>query len=216
MPVPIERNELEEHQMQAIIHAKSAIDYAKVAIERQGQALDMAIIAGEHLAYIKGKIGHGNYLPWIEENMPVGHQQCTKYLWAFENPEIVKETKLRLGAVSINDVVKAIGQAKKSKPEPPIQAVIDLLNVDKAEEVYERLDGSGKHRLLSRIIHQEGFFYGSYIDLIPKNPHDKPNLCLAIARVIRQHSHPDKGGTDEELMAATEAYDKLKGILDNV
>jgi len=211
----VKRDELEEHQMQAIIHAKSAIDYAKVAIERQGQAVAMAIISGEHLIQVRAGMNHGEWLPWIEEKMPVNQRMCYNYIDAYtyrEHPKLQRVASIREGIA----VIKALRRAEKGEPEPPHQAVIDLMNVDKAEEVYERLDGEGKHRLLSRIIHKEGFFYGSYLDLIPENPHDKPDLCLAVARVIRQHSHPDKGGTDEELMAATEAYDKLKRILDNV
>jgi len=85
--------------------------------------------------------------------MPVGEYQARKYMRLANNQEVIAELKRARSPVSIDQADKAIGQALRPPAEPPHQAVIDLMNVDKAEEVYERLDGSGEP-LISRVNHR--------------------------------------------------------------
>jgi hypothetical protein len=60
------------------------------AIGAAGQALEHARQAGELLHQVKQGLQHGQWLPWLAENVAVSARQAQKYMRLFENWDAIQ------------------------------------------------------------------------------------------------------------------------------
>lgn len=63
-------------------------DLHELAIGYAKQSIDKAIRIGELLTEQKSKLEHGQWIPWVEENLPFNRTQAWKYMNVFENKEL--------------------------------------------------------------------------------------------------------------------------------
>lgn len=109
-------NTLTDLQQSAISNATAAQDHAQ-------QAINYAIACGEDLIKIKAEIGHGNFTPWIKNNMPVSDHQCRKYIKVAQNRDLLKRTRESdLDDLSINGALRFIKANLKKKPLVPVNS----------------------------------------------------------------------------------------------
>ena len=66
-----------------------AIDSANKANEYAEKAIDYAIECGIHLIKVKQEVNHGDFLPWIEKNMPCSLRTAQNYIRVSNNIELV-------------------------------------------------------------------------------------------------------------------------------
>jgi len=75
----------------------------------------------------------------------------------------------------------------------------------------ERVGGRVKADLLSYLLQTEEKDPDTdWRELIPQDPKDDPELCLAISKTIQRFTHPDMGGTVATSQRANIAHSKLK------
>ncbi|MFC1806280.1 DUF3102 domain-containing protein, partial [Planctomycetota bacterium] len=61
--------------------APSSLDDAAATITRLGRNIhEYAYIIGKTLAWVKGKVGHGNFLPWLEANVWFAERTAQKFM----------------------------------------------------------------------------------------------------------------------------------------
>ncbi|AMJ63040.1 DUF3102 domain-containing protein [Bosea sp. PAMC 26642] len=53
---------------------------AKRIVDSQQLHLEMAVEAGRSLAGIKDKLGHGNWLPWLEQGCGIDQRTAQRYM----------------------------------------------------------------------------------------------------------------------------------------
>lgn len=101
--------------MTSLIHtlpnAAAEIDaeHAK-AIQNAAQAVEHAKRAGELLLQVKAALPHGDFLPWIEENVSVSARQAQRYMAA----AVGKLFPIRHTALLKNDTVSHLGWLPKN------------------------------------------------------------------------------------------------------
>lgn len=71
----------------------AAIKTAEQSIAHAEKAIDYAIRCGEHLVNVKAETPHGEFLPWIEEKMPIEYTQCKRYMKVFNNKEFLNRAR---------------------------------------------------------------------------------------------------------------------------
>ena len=98
-------NELKKSNIEEIIKLHYEIcDSLKLTI-------DKAIQIGRLLIEQKKKLKHGNFLPWIKNNLPFSDRTARNYMKIFENKE-----KLKMESVSnLNDAYKLLEPSKECK-----------------------------------------------------------------------------------------------------
>ena len=95
-----------------------AIDEANLVEQAIGNAVDHAIKCGAALIAKKAELDHGQYIPWLESNMPIARMQCSRYMLLAENIDIVNGSrKSHLETLSIIQHVKLISDSKKPAKE---------------------------------------------------------------------------------------------------
>jgi hypothetical protein len=78
-------------------------------------SLDKAIRIGELLTKIKSELQHGQWLPWVEKNLPFTDRAATNYMRCFENRVLLKSE-------NVSDLTKAykfLAEPKAAQPESP-------------------------------------------------------------------------------------------------
>ena len=83
-----------------------AIEYCNKAKEYAEKAVDYAIKCGEELIKVKAELPHGEFILWIEANMPIKRNQCQKYMTLARNKELL-ETQINPQGL-IWDITSAI------------------------------------------------------------------------------------------------------------
>ena len=79
-------NELVNYQAEAI-------NLAHLTESSKKQTVVLAARTGAALIQVKELLGHGDYVPWIEANMPVDQRQCQRYVrLAQQKPELISNT----------------------------------------------------------------------------------------------------------------------------
>jgi len=95
-----------------------AIDSANKANEYAEKAIDYAIECGIHLIKVKQEVNHGDFLPWIEKNMPIDYKQCQRYLKLSNNIELINRTRVSyLKDMSIRGALELISTEEKRLKE---------------------------------------------------------------------------------------------------
>lgn len=101
--------------------APSLLDLAdqiriEITAAEQGHrsALEHAIRAGALLIQAKGRMGHGEWLPWLEENFPGDRSNAANYM-RLADPANVERV---LHLTSIREALAAIKQPRAAKPTP--------------------------------------------------------------------------------------------------
>lgn len=68
---------------------KKIIELHESIIGGMRNVLQNAMVLGEELSNIKEKLGHGNWLPWIEQNVPFSERSARNYISIFKNKELL-------------------------------------------------------------------------------------------------------------------------------
>jgi hypothetical protein len=77
----------------SVIHDKAEIIRLHNEICQYGKmTIDKAIRAGELLSEIKKSVGHGNWIPWVKENLPFNRQTAANYIRVFYGRDDLKCT----------------------------------------------------------------------------------------------------------------------------
>jgi hypothetical protein len=108
-----------------LVDLKTEAVHLKLSID-QGENVMRAwrIRLGEVLAEIKERVGHGNWLPYIEENISIGRHQAANYMRLAENGERV----LHLPAgLSMREELAAL---REPRPIPEHNGVATVADVD--------------------------------------------------------------------------------------
>lgn len=71
------------------------------------------LLLGENLSNKKEELGHGNWLPWVEENLKFGAHQAAKYTRAYERRGELLSNETSGSDLSLNGIVKLLAD-----PEP--------------------------------------------------------------------------------------------------
>ena len=99
----------------AIAEAKGVVKCLNSIIDNEEKARDHAMESGKFLIEKKKELTHGEFIPWIEKNMPIGRHQCRNYMKMYD----------RLGGLK--------GERALLLPDS-IRGCVDLADVKIAEE----------------------------------------------------------------------------------
>jgi hypothetical protein len=125
------------------------------------QTIEQAIHVGHLLQAKKDSLGHGQWIPWIENTLPITRQQVSKYLLLAGNEQIlVSDGKSGLHLAGINDAVQVIRRAKgpeakaekarNAKPRKPVAPSKQFL--DSAAKLLAQVDIATLHRWIDEFI----------------------------------------------------------------
>jgi len=89
--------------------AEKIIEYHNKAIGAARDFIRYAILAGEELFTQKYELDHGEWLPWIKENLPFSHDTANRYLKAYKN-----RYKLR-GAAEFESLTEFLGEESRDE-----------------------------------------------------------------------------------------------------
>jgi hypothetical protein len=103
--------ELVEHDRLGELAATVNDEYALMTGDMT-RAVKRAIRIGELLSEAKAEVAHGEWIPWVEENLTFGQDMASKYMRLYRKQERV----LDFGATSIREAV-ALLAAPKDEPE---------------------------------------------------------------------------------------------------
>jgi len=83
-------------------------------------SVEKAIRVGELLTEQKADLAHGEWLPWVKENLPFNHSTASRYMRLFQDRAALKSVTV----TSLTDAYRAIGvlAEPEAKPEPPPKA----------------------------------------------------------------------------------------------
>jgi hypothetical protein len=95
-------------------------DWGNIAIKEANSvekdinsAFNHAVKCGEALIKKKIELGHGNFIPWIEANMPITRMHCNNYIRLSENFELLNvKHALHLNDLSIRAALVEIDKIK--------------------------------------------------------------------------------------------------------
>jgi len=88
-----------------------------------GNAVKSAIMIGGKLAAEKEKVGHGNWLPWIESNLNFSISTATRYMKLWEHREIVNSSSM----TNLESALKLIsGSTREEKDITPVRNASDI------------------------------------------------------------------------------------------
>ncbi|TGL35591.1 DUF3102 domain-containing protein [Leptospira perdikensis] len=65
------------------------IDLHESVLGGMKNVLQNAMALGEELLKIKEDLGHGNWIPWIEQNLPFSERSARNYISIFKNKELL-------------------------------------------------------------------------------------------------------------------------------
>jgi DUF3102 family protein len=82
-------------------------------------ALEKAVEIGGLLAKEKRKVGHGEWLPWVEVSLDFGERQAQKYLTIYEHRDLL-QIRTASSHLSINDACRLL---LRNSAEPPPERV---------------------------------------------------------------------------------------------
>ncbi|TGL17916.1 DUF3102 domain-containing protein [Leptospira yanagawae] len=68
---------------------KRIIDLHESVLGGMKNVLQNAMALGEELSRIKEDLGHGNWIPWIEQNLPFSERSARNYISIFKNKELL-------------------------------------------------------------------------------------------------------------------------------
>ncbi|MCW7475543.1 DUF3102 domain-containing protein [Leptospira levettii] len=68
---------------------KRIIELHESVLGGMKNVLQNAMVLGEELLRIKEDLGHGNWIPWIEQNLPFSERSARNYISIFKNRELL-------------------------------------------------------------------------------------------------------------------------------
>lgn len=77
-------------------------------------ALQNAILIGEILNRKKKELSHGQFLPWIESNLPFSRMTANKYMRLFENKEKLPNVN---SGLHLTEALKILSDSEKDEKE---------------------------------------------------------------------------------------------------
>jgi len=81
--------------MDLVNYQAEAINLANLTESAKKQTVVLAAKTGSALLKVKEMLPHGEYTPWVNENMPVNQRQCQKYTkLAQQRPELLSNAHL--------------------------------------------------------------------------------------------------------------------------
>jgi len=140
---------------------RKAIDCAITAQSHAAQAIEGAIACGDALVQLKAELPHGEFTPWVNENMPVSLKQCQRYMKVYDNRGLIEK---RPGVVfedlTIKGALNYIKQATKpapveATPAPPPKS---RRKEPSLEEILAKLRSAEKRKPLDGVIDIRGAF----------------------------------------------------------
>ncbi len=78
------------------------------------EAIRSAIECGKHLAHAKARVGHGEWLKWLEANTKVSDRQAQKLMRLASHAEEVLANANSGAHLTINAALKTVSERKKS------------------------------------------------------------------------------------------------------
>jgi len=207
-------------------------DYGAIAIKEANEvekhietAFQHAVKCGEALIKKKEEVGHGNFIPWIEENMPISRMQCNNYIRLSENMPLLNVNRaLHLQDLSIKAALAEIDRIKAdeklAKEKSDFEAFKETPEYKQQEENRKKKEQQKKDfdnevnmermREKSEKVKEQfkkGFYESLGITIEKGDPYYKlaviilsignENLDKAIFKTLKHFAHPDKGGNEE-------------------
>jgi len=110
--------------------AEMAAEKAALVEQHGRKTVQAAIDCGRYLTEIKGRLGHGEWLPWLEQNWPQSQSRAHQYMKLANYDNC---TNLDLGqCANVHSALKLIGEAEEAagtkrtrKPADPAPEIID-------------------------------------------------------------------------------------------
>ena len=207
-------------------------DWGSIAIKEANEvekhietAFQHAVKCGEALINKKEELGHGNFIPWIEGNMPIKVRQCQNYISYVgkvnsvnaQHVAYLSELAVR-AALSEIDRIKA--EEKTAKENADFEAFKETPEYKQKEENRKKKEQQKKDfdnevnmermREKSEKVKEQfkkGFYESLGITIEKDDPYYKlaviilsignKNLDKAIFKTLKHFAHPDKGGNEE-------------------
>ena len=91
--------------------AAMAAEKAELVEQHGRKTVQAAIDCGRYLIEIKSRLGHGEWLPWLEENFPHAQQHANRYMVIAANYTRVSNLE---EASSIREALRMIGEAEEA------------------------------------------------------------------------------------------------------
>lgn len=97
-------------------------------------AIERAIQVGEKLAEAKSQVSHGEWIPWVEKNLPFGRIQAAKYMRVYENRDkLPNETS----SIHLAEAVSLLSEPRPKPKQEPIKIEAELLPLEDDEPQYD-------------------------------------------------------------------------------
>ncbi|TGN08607.1 DUF3102 domain-containing protein [Leptospira bandrabouensis] len=92
---------------------KRIIELHESIIGGMRNVLQNAMVLGEELSIIKEKLGHGNWLPWIEQNVPFSERSARNYINIYKNKELLN----RQPVADLKSAIKFLSEGSQDEKE---------------------------------------------------------------------------------------------------
>ncbi|TGN20801.1 DUF3102 domain-containing protein [Leptospira idonii] len=101
--------------------------------------LQNSILIGEELSKKKQELGHGNWIPWIEGNLPFSERSARNYIRLFENKEVLNRQPIADLKSAIKFLSDSSGDEKEINPSKNPTALYKEFREGKSLTKNERL-----------------------------------------------------------------------------
>lgn len=106
-------------------------------IQDLSNAIQSAILIGEKLSNQKKIIGHGNWIPWMKENLQFSDSTAKRYIRLFENKALVNRSTV----TDLKSALQLISESKKEEKDvTPTISPIELYKKFSAGESLAKRD----------------------------------------------------------------------------
>lgn len=92
---------------------RKIIDLHESIIGGMKNVLQNAMVLGEELSKIKETIGHGKWLPWLEENVPFSERSARNYINIYRNRELLN----RQPVADLKSAIKFLSDGSQDEKE---------------------------------------------------------------------------------------------------
>ena len=183
--------------------------------QHKESAVIHALRCGQGLIKLKKELPHGEFIPWIEANMPIGKYQCQTYMRVSEyvlktgrDPLLDGKSIRQLEDMRMADERKIASEKKKKEQKAkPKNPVFD----EPVAGAAKRAEAEPIKPIPSRNLEpvEVEMTYNDALEIFGIGITKKEFAIKAIYNHLSRINHPDKGGSDEEMANINKAREIL-------
>ncbi|WCL50741.1 DUF3102 domain-containing protein [Leptospira sp. GIMC2001] len=113
-PRPGSSNNKEVIKVEVDRTIQEIVELHNSTIGNLNNAIQNSILIGEKLSAKKRELGHGNWLPWVESNLPFQERMARNYIRMYENRDFLN----RQPVADLKSAIKLLSDENQSQAKP--------------------------------------------------------------------------------------------------